>query len=332
MFYRAEPAVEQQIKARFKLKDQAAVLDFFDVDAVPVGLIRQPQYIRAPDAQGFYEDIFGNTIQSVQYGETSTAAVVKSVLAGAEDIAEIEKMSWPGDDFVNIEASRREATQARATGRAVYGGVWASLFTTARSIMGEEHFLLSTICNPEFVSALIERLAQFYLQVNAAYFSNCRDNIDVFYFGSDFGTQASMFISRDMFCRFFKPSFKRLVAQAKGYGLKVMYHTCGAVSDIVPDLVECGIDILDPVQVSAAKMAPALLAQKFKGRIAFHGGISTQTTLPFGTAGEVHDQVCETIRTLGPLGYVVAPDQEMIGNVPPENIGTMFKAAREFKL
>lgn len=237
----------------------------------------------------------------------------------------MERIKWPGRDFVDIEANVKAAKEARETGLAVYGGGWASLFTNSRSIMGEEHLLISLIDNPELVSTLIERLTDFYIDVNEVYFQVCSKYIDVFYFGSDFGTQNSMFISREMFCKFFKPNFKRLVEHAKGFGLKVMYHTCGAVTSITNDLIDCGIDILDPVQVSAAGMEPALLAEKFKGRIAFHGGISTQTTLPFGTPEEVRDEMIRLINTLGPTGLIAGPDQDMIGDIPLENIEMMFR-------
>jgi uroporphyrinogen decarboxylase len=261
----------------------------------------------------------------VQYGDISSYTVIEPVLAEAEDPDDVERIKWPGRDFVDIEASVNAAKEARETGLAVYGGAWASLFTNSRSIMGEENLLISLISNPELVTRLIERLTDFYIETNEVYFQACSRYIDVFYFGSDFGTQNSMFISKEMFNRFFKSSFKRLVEHAKGFGLKVMYHTCGAVTSIINDLIDCGIDILDPVQVSAAGMEPGLLAKDFKGRIVFHGGVSTQTTLPFGTPEEVQEEVARLINTLGPTGLIAAPDQDMIGDIPLENIEMMFR-------
>jgi len=141
-----------------------------------------------------------------------------------------------------------------------------------------------------------------------------------------------MFVSPAMFRRVFKPHLARLASQAKGFGLKVMFHTCGAISPIIPDLVECGIDVLDPVQVSARSMDPASLDARHKGTIAFHGGISTQTTLPFGTPEQVRQEVESTIATLGPLGYISGPDQHMIGDVPFENIVAMYEAICAYQL
>jgi uroporphyrinogen decarboxylase len=107
-----------------------------------------------------------------------------------------------------------------------------------------------------------------------------------------------------------------------------MFHTCGAVFDIIPDLIECGVDILDPVQTGAEGMSPEALAA-FKGRIAFHGGVGTQATLPFGTPDDVEGEVARLIKTLGPHKIIIAPDQDMVGDVPAENITALFNAVKK---
>lgn len=334
LFHRAEPQLDAKLRRALGLAADADLPEYFGSDAAGAPVIRSRRYYGdGMDSDGCWTDLYGNRFKSVQYGELSSSAVVKPVLGAADDLEDIERLiRWPGRDYVDIPESQAAARAARATGRAVYGGMWASLFTIARSIMGEEHFLISTLDNPEFVERLVERLADFFIACNDVYFKACGDCIDVFYFGSDFGTQASMFIGPSAFRRFFAGPMKRLCDHAKGFGLKVMYHTCGAVAPIVPDLVACGVDILDPVQVSAAGMSPSSLASAFKGKIAFHGGISTQTTLPFGTIEDVRQETIRAIEAFGPLGYIAAPDQDMIGDVPAGNIVEMYKVIREYKL
>jgi uroporphyrinogen decarboxylase len=192
--------------------------------------------------------------------------------------------------------------------------------------MGEAKFLLAMLDQPDLIAHTVGKMADGYLAINEALFSRAADLIDVFYFGSDFGTQRSLFLSADCFRRFFKPHMARLVQQAKGYGLKVMFHTCGAVSEIIPDLIEIGIDVLDPVQASARGMSPQELAPRFKGRIAFHGGISTQTTLPHATPEQVRGEVRAALTALGPTGYLCGPDQSMMGDTPVDNIVAMYEA------
>ncbi|OGV74905.1 MAG: hypothetical protein A3K19_09190 [Lentisphaerae bacterium RIFOXYB12_FULL_65_16] len=300
--FRAEPLVIDLLKKEFNLKDELDIIRYFDADAVHAVIKYKPDY-KLPE-KVFSED------------------------ATVEDI---ERHPWSAKDAIDIEKSIQEAEEKRRTGLAVYGGAWASLFTNSRRLMGEENFLISTIAKPDVVTRLVERLADHYLETNEIYFSKCAKDIDIFYMGSDFGTQISLFISRDMFVQFFKPHFKRLTNHAKGFGLKVMFHTCGAVSGLIPDLIDCGIDILDPVQASATGMAPSDLAGPFKGKIVFHGGISTQTTLPFGKPADVRNDVIHAIRTLGRTGYIPCPDQNIVENTPVENITTMFRTITEYR-
>ena len=254
-------------------------------------------------------------------------------LKGIEKAEQVDSAPWPrGSETIDIQKAVKEAKDVRSTDLAVYGGVWTSVFTHSRQLIGEEKYLLSMVENPDLIDRIIHKLTDLYIEANEALFSQCAKDIDIFYFGSDIGTQQSMFFGLEMFRRFFKPSLKRLTAHAKGFGLKVMFHTCGAVSGIIDDLIECDIDILDPVQVSARGMKPSELAQKFKGRIAFHGGISTQSTLPFGEPQIVREEVFETIKTLGPLGYIVAPEQHLIGDIPLTNIEEMYDVVRSYQV
>jgi len=206
------------------------------------------------------------------------------------------------------------------------------VFTWARAKMGETRLLMMMVERPEVVARVVERETESFLAMNEALFSAAAGSVDVFFFGSDFGTQRSLYISREHFRRLFRPSLTRLAEQAKGFGLKVMFHTCGAVSEIIPDLIECGIDVLDPVQVSAHEMGPELLAEWFKGKVAFHGGVSSQTTLPHGTPEQVKAEVRRTIEALGPSGYIAGPDQSMIGDTPVENIAAMYEAIHAYRV
>jgi uroporphyrinogen decarboxylase len=331
LFFRADAAVNGRIRRHYGLKTDDEIPHFFGTDAVHVPLARNPKYASVPDSDGYSYDVFGNKLQTSGHGAATTSAVVQPVLPEGSTLDDVLALRLPAD-FLDVDASRKAVLRARESGLAVYGGAWATLFTAARAMMGEEHFLLSTIADPELVAAVIERLLEFYLSINEQFFAACSEHVDVFYFGSDFGTQASMFISPAMFAQYFKPAFTRLIAQAHQHKLKVMYHTCGAVGDLIPHLIECGVEVLDPVQVSATGMQPQALAGRFKGQIAFHGGISTQTTLPFGTPEAVRDETLSTIRLLGPRKLIVAPDQEIIGDVPVENIAAMFEAAKSCRL
>ena len=332
VYFRAEPPVRERLKKELSLKSERELAAHFGSDSVqlPVRYYHE-RFRRSADPRYFF-DMFGNKYQRAFCGEQAIEAVVEPVLQGAESPADLERVVWPEAGLIDMKLSKLEAREARESGLAVYGGVWASIFTQSRAMLGEEDYLMALLVNPGLISALVERLTDCYLELDRAYLDTCGKYLDVLVLSSDFGTQDSLFISPEMFRAFFKPNLKRLAGLGKSYGLKVFYHTCGAVVPLIPDLIDCGIDILDPVQVSAAGMSPENLARSFKGRIAFHGGISTQTTLPKARPEEVREEVRRTISTLGPLGYIVCPDQDLMGDIPTVNIEALYQAAREYKL
>ena len=331
-FFRAETPVRERLKHELGAGSDLELASHFETDAVHVNVVYHKHKLRKDNSPDHFYDKFGNRYRRVSYDGMYSETVVEPVLAGATDPAQVARIQWPDPGMIDMEASLAQAREARAAGLAVYGGVWASVFTHSRAMLGEEDYLVALVENPELISVLITRLTDCFLELNRAYLDRCAQYLDIFYFGSDFGTQDSMFISPGMFREFYKPHLASLAAQAHSYGLKVMYHTCGSVHPIINDLAECGIDILDPVQVSAAGMNAAGLSARFKGTIAFHGGISTQTVLPKGDPEDVREAVESTIRELGPERYIVAPDQDLMEDVPTENIEALFRAVRETRL
>jgi uroporphyrinogen decarboxylase len=295
-FFAAEEDVWPKVMAHFHLRDRVEAIRFFGGDTIQVTPDRP-----VPD------------------------------LSGVESLEEVERIAWPGVESVDVEGYVTRAQEAHDTGLAVLGGAWASIFTGPRRSMGEAEYLMAMLDQPELIARVVEKETDAFLEINQALFSRCADCLDVFYFGSDLGAQRSLFISAEHIRRFFMPHLKRLVQQAKGFGLPVMYHTCGAVSEIIPDLIECGVDVLDPVQVSAQGMDPAGLAARFRGKIAFHGGISTQTLLPHATPEQVRTVVTDTIAALGPTGYICGPDQWLMADVPIENMVAMYEAVAEYR-
>lgn len=299
-FFFAEEEVRVRVCHELALADELDILRFFEVDTVRAWPVMKPDATPFPD------------------------------LTDVSEVGDINRVAWPGRDDVDVEACAAAAREARSTGLAVLGGIWASIFTIPRRSMGEAAFLQALVDNPTFIDAVVERTAEAFIEQNDAYFAACAGDVDIYFFGSDFGTQRSLFISPKMYRRFFKSHMGRIVEHAKRYGVRVMYHTCGAVTEIIPDLIEIGIDALDPVQVSAQGMEPANLAAKFGGRIAFHGGVSTQRLLPCASAEEVYETTLQTIQVLGPSGYIAGPDQYMIGDIPTENIAAMYRAVHDY--
>ncbi|MCD4669192.1 MAG: hypothetical protein K8S14_01965 [Actinomycetia bacterium] len=217
--------------------------------------------------------------------------------------------------------------------RVIAGGLWTGIMGDSYRMCGFENFLLNTALNPELVDTLVDKMTEVYLELNNAYFSELKGKIDIWFFGNDFGSQDGLLLSAEMWHRFFFRNIKELADLAHSHGAKVMMHSCGGISEIIPYLIDAGIDILDPVQVTARGMEPEILAEKFKGKIVFHGGIDTQNLLPNGTIEEIKSSSAKTINLLGDNGgYIFAPSQILGPDIPVENIIAMYSAACGFDI
>ena len=153
--------------------------------------------------------------------------------------------------------------------------------------------------------------------------------LDAAFFGNDLGSQYNLLISPEDFKKFILPGFEKIVAQAKSYNLKVVFHCCGAVSKIIPMLIDIGIDALHPIQAKASGMEAEKLASQFGKDLIFIGGVDTQDLLPFGTPRQVKNEVRRLKKIFGQK-YIVSPSHEAIlPNVSVENVIAMRDAAIE---
>lgn len=143
------------------------------------------------------------------------------------------------------------------------------------------------------------------------------------------GSQRGLLLSPEMIRKFVLPGSKKLIQQAHSYGLKVIYHSCGAISEIIPDLIEIGADVIHPIQALANGMDPMELKQKFGGKISFCGGIDTQQLLVNGTTEDIREKVRE-LKEIFPTGLIISPSHEAIlPDIPPQNIDAMIRAVRK---
>ena len=200
-------------------------------------------------------------------------------------------------------------------------------FDIARYIRGTERFFVDLALEPEKAEVLLDKVNDFAI----AYLDRCMDEcaglFDGVYCGDDFGTQKGLAISPAMWRKYVKPRYKKLVDKVHGYGLKYFHHSCGGVRPIIPDLIELGFDVLNPIQPLAAGMEPGELADEYGKMITFYGAIDEQQTLPFGTPDDVRNEVRERLATLGRYGgYIVAPSHGFQPDTPLENILAMYEA------
>ena len=176
---------------------------------------------------------------------------------------------------------------------------------------------------------VIDRITDFYLKANEIFYEATRGYLDVVLIGNDFGSQTGLMVDPDLLNNYVFPGTKKLIDQAKSYGLKVIHHSCGSIFPIINDLIELGVDVIHPVQALAKDMDAPNLKKHFDGRVAFCGGVDAQQLLVNGTPEQVIQKVLE-LKEIFPTGLVISPSHEAIlPDIPPENIKALFDAVKK---
>ena len=233
---------------------------------------------------------------------------------------------WPSADWFDYQGLRRSA--ARYEDFFVVVGGFSPIFYLIADLCGMQKALMDMIQNPELVYALVEKIVEFY----GNYFSRiCKaghGKIDAIAFGDDFASQQSTLMSPNHWRKYFKPAWQKLFNIAKRNGYIVMFHTCGSVYEVIPDLIEIGLDILYPVQPLARSMDLERLQRQFGSSLTFYGGIDVQDLLPFGSLEEIESEVTRIAGLFKAGGYILSTSHVIMNDVPEENILALYDAAK----
>lgn len=244
--------------------------------------------------------------------------------AEAESPDDLKDYPWPDAKYFDFTDAYR--TIETYSDKMVFTGVWSPFFHIISDFMGMENYFIQMHENPVFVDAITERVVDFLVEANDKFFAGLGDRADVMFFGNDFGTQRDLIISPEMFKRFILPSLKRLINVGKKYGKRIMMHSCGSIYRIIPDLIDSGVEILHPIQAKAAGMSAKELAQ-YKNDLAFVGGIDAQSFFVNALPRQVRDEVCRVRDILGGSIVISPSHEEILPNVPAENIKAMADEA-----
>ena len=248
---------------------------------------------------------------------------------------EIKEYPFPkGDDPSRFDGVRERALVIkRETPYAVVSGISGVVYEICWYMRGLERIFMDMMEQPEVLESLIDRTLQFWLDWFRLFLDEVGDVIDVIMIGDDLAGQNGPLFPPRIYRAIVKPRQKRLVQYIKSRtNAKIWYHSCGSVMEYIPDLLDNGIDILNPVQISAKDMDPGELKAKFGDVLSFWGGaVDTQHVLPLASPDEVRESVRRNIEAFKPGGgYVFNNVHNIQADVPPENVLAMFDAAHEF--
>lgn len=274
---------------------------------------------RKPKASGYYFDLASHPLAEKKKEE-------------------IDTYEWPDP----LDPARFDGL-IETTKRIHDGGEYAVILSgitgggpmeVASWLAGFENFFVALITDPKWADTLLDHVLDIKLKFWQAALSKVGEYVDIISESEDLGIQDRLMISPNAFRQHIKPRLRQLIAGIKTHApqVKILLHSDGAILPILPDLIEVGVDIINPVQVSAKGMGDtAFLKKEFGSSLVFWGGIDTQHILPFGNPADVEDEVHRRIDDLAPGGgYVVASVHNIQGDVPPENIMAMVEAWKRF--
>ena len=317
------PELQAYFQERHGLTDPQSIIEFLDPDFRWPGM---PAQVR--DVAAVWDAFWSWTGEGYRKGRAA------GPLAHAETVAEVAAYALPDPAWWSIEglAERLEAARERWPDKAlVYFCPVLPLFWTSCEIFGAEEALVKMVLQPRVYEALVRRLQEIDLEVLGKAMAIAGRYVDACYWWDDFASQESMLISPDLWRRYFKSPLGEQVRICREQGLPVLFHSCGAVRPVLPDLIDMGVSALAVFQTQARGMDPESIAREFGGRLAFYGGMDVQQLLSFGTPEQVAAEVERNVRAFSDCGgYIVANAHFGLGTIRGENIEAMCRAARQY--
>lgn len=328
--YLATPEVDEKMMKHFQVDDMDGVLEKLGVD---LRVIDTP-YI-GPElktwSDGRFQNYWGQIRKEIQNVAGTYKESVEFPYADFKTVEDVENFRWPKAEW--FDYSQLEAQCDKYSDYAVIYGAPGNMDLINGTTYGRgvEKVMYDIALEDPVGMACIEKRFQCCYERTERALIAANGKIDILWIGDDYGTQNGLLLSPDMLRKHFFGKLKAMCDLGHKHGTKVMQHSCGSTKEIWPDLIEAGVDIYDTVQPEAADMDPAKLKADFGDRICFHGTISTQQTMPFGTPEDVAAEVKLRIETVGKNGgFILAPAHNLQPDTKVENIIAMYETVKTY--
>lgn len=333
MDFNANPATGKRLMADLGVASLKELLRRLHVDIIDIRGVVDPVY-RGPIPKerwlddGVREDCWGVRRKLMQTATGPEDCYVDFALADADSLEAIEAHPWPRADWFDFSGFAEDLAPWKEFAVMASG---ASVLQHPTLLCGMDKILMDLALRPELACCVFDKFTDFYTAYYDRMLTAAKGQIDLFRIGDDLGMQKGQLISPAMFREFVAPRLKKLIDLAHSHSTKVMFHSCGSVMPFIDGLIDLGVDILDPIQVSAAEMDPHRIKAEYGSRICLHGSIDTQYVLPQGSPQQVAENVRKMIDILGPAGgFILAPCHVLQTDVPTGNVGAMYQTGHEY--
>jgi len=326
----AQSEVYDLLYKHFGTRDREKLFDSLNVDTWMV-LPKNFGY-REEDAGKIEKtNIWGFKAKVTAYSGGTYDEIFHNPLAGKDEIADIKNHNWPGND--TLEFSHFTAEAKAHENRAIIGTFTWGPYFIASFVRGLEDLMIDMAARPEYADHLIKTITERSEYFLTKMLEKHGEGIDIVYMADDTCSQLAPLFSPDAFKKYVAPYLKRFASIIHKHNKKFLLHTCGSVRTFLPIIIDCGVDMLEPIQVRAEGMDPAGLKRDFGKDICFYGGVDLQKVLSTYSPEKVAEEVKKLIDILGKDGgYIVGPGHTYIQpDAPLENILSMYKTANEYR-
>ena len=323
MDYWATPETDEKLMRALECDTLDAALERLHVDR-PVSV--SPRYVGPPLPDGY--DVFGLQYRDIDYGTGVYQECINAPLSEYQTPEEIERgYTWPDPDWSDYSGVPTQI--AGKEHRPIRGG-GSEPFLIYKKLRGEAQAFMDLILNPEIVHYCLDKLFDLAYENTLRIFEQIPDQVMISYVAEDMGSQVGLMFSPGQIHTYLLPRMKRIIDLVHQAGAFVFHHNDGACRPILPDMIEAGIDVLNPIQWRSKGMEREGLKRDFGDALVFHGAMDNQYTLPFGTVAKVRQEVLDNLRMLGAGGgYILAPCHNIQANTSVENIVAMYETAYE---
>ncbi|HHW47701.1 MAG TPA: hypothetical protein GXX14_03675 [Clostridiaceae bacterium] len=333
LFYASfTPAIDEKLRKTLKLADDVDLRDYFGMYNPVEVKMDPPEGYTPPDFSKYYKDIeipenaFINELGVLEIpGSSYHFTRYVSPLRDAESIKDIEDFEYPNVDNFTDNHMKEKVEKIHAKGK-VACFYLTHMYEDSWQIRGYEQFLMDMIENPEMCEFILDRICERNLKKAEA---AARAGVDVLMTGDDVANQRALMFSQSLWRKFIKPRWEKVYKRAKEINkdIKIWYHSDGNIESIIPELVEIGVDILNPIQPEC--LDPVKVKSAVGDRIVLDGTIGTQTVMPFGTPEDVKTTVKEMRSKLGYDGaLILSPTHVLEPEVPVDNILAFIEACK----
>jgi uroporphyrinogen decarboxylase len=323
MDYWATDEATQKLTAHLGCADTQSLFDRLHIDRI---VTLGAKYVGPPVPPD--QDVFGCHYRNVDYGTGVYRECVSHPLADCESVEQIESdYTWPSPDWYDYSG-----VPAQLEGNEMYPirGGGSEPFLTYKDLRGDEQAFMDLIEHPDIVHYCLDKLFDLAYENTRRIYEQADGQVMITYVAEDLGSQEGLMCSPHQIREFLLPRMKRIMDLAHEAGAFVFHHTDGAVRPILPDLIDAGIDVLNPIQWRCKGMEREGLKRDFGDKLIFHAAVDNQYTLAFGSVDEVRQEVIDNLRILGDGGgYIICPCHNIQPISPPENIVAMYETGYE---